>query len=99
MGRFRHRLLGWACLAMVVMNITAVVCGGVPGSDTRMPCCVSMDDASTLPTLEPCCAAEQRQQADPAGVATSLASKIQAASASTLPAGDALPPVLAQPLI
>jgi hypothetical protein len=99
MDRFRRRRLGWACLALLVMNVTAVICGGLPGSDTRMPCCITLGDDSALPTLEPCCAAEQRQQADPGGFATSVASKIQAASTSTPLAGGALPPVPLQPLI
>jgi hypothetical protein len=84
MGRFRRRLLGWACLAFVVMNVTAVICGGIAGSDTRMPCCISLGDNSPLPTLEPCCAAEQRQQADPAGRATNAAAAQPAVDAATL---------------
>jgi hypothetical protein len=63
MGRLRQRVFGWACLALVVINATMVLCGGIPGSDTRMPCCLTLEHDSTLPTVGPCCAAEQRQQA------------------------------------
>lgn len=84
MARLRHRLFGWACLGLVVMNVAAAVCGGVPGSSTRMPCCPTLGDDHALPTIEPCCAAEQRQQADPAGPATTVAAAQPAADASML---------------
>jgi len=93
MGRLRHRLFGWGCLALVVMNVAAVICGGIPGSSTRMPCCITLADDHPLPTLEPCCAAEQRPQADPAGAASSIAAAQPAADASTL-ASRGVPPVI-----
>jgi hypothetical protein len=92
MGRLRQRVFGWACLALVVINATMVLCGGIPGSDTRMPCCLTLEHDSTLPTVGPCCAAEQRQQADPAGVATTHASTVQIAHVSTLLPGHTTPP-------
>jgi hypothetical protein len=85
MGGLRHRVFGWACLALVVINVTAALCGSPPGSDVRMPCCLTIADGSTMPSIQPCCASEHRQPADPGGVATSAASAQNAASASTLP--------------
>jgi hypothetical protein len=99
MGRFRQRVFGSACLALVVINATAVLCGGMPGSDTRMPCCLTLERDSRLPTIEPCCAAEQRQQADPAGVATTLASTAQLVHASTPLPEHTTPPPYDLPLI
>jgi hypothetical protein len=84
MGRLRHRLFGWGCLAIVAINVAAVICGGIPGASTRMPCCVTLGDGQSMPTLAPCCAAEQRQQADPASTATNSAAAQPAADASTL---------------
>jgi hypothetical protein len=84
MGRLRQRLFGWGCLALVVTNVAAVMCGGIPGSTTRMPCCITLENDHSMPILEPCCAAEQRPQADPAGRATNSAAAQPAADASSL---------------